>query len=65
MAVGLTDALAKSLKQNMSEIAIAPFADGRFEVIVDGETVWSKLETGEFPDDATIVKQIERLAASS
>jgi len=44
----------------MSEIAIAPFADGRFEVIVDGETVYSKLETGEFPDDATIVAQLKK-----
>ena len=44
----------------MSEIAIAPFADGRFEVIVDGETIYSKLETGEFPDDATIVAQLKK-----
>jgi selT/selW/selH-like putative selenoprotein len=44
----------------MSEIAIAPYADGRFEVIVDGEKVYSKLETGEFPDDATIVAQIRK-----
>jgi selT/selW/selH-like putative selenoprotein len=44
----------------MSEIAIAPYADGRFEVIVDGETVYSKLETGEFPDDETIVAQLKK-----
>jgi len=44
----------------MSEIAIAPYADGRFEVIVDGDTVYSKLETGEFPDDATIVAQLKK-----
>ena len=44
----------------MSEIAIAPYADGRFEVIVDGETVYSKLETGDFPDDETIVAQLKR-----
>ena len=44
----------------MSEIAIAPYADGRFEVIVDGDTVYSKLETCEFPDDATIVAQLKK-----
>ena len=44
----------------MSEIAIAPFADGRFEVIVDGEKVYSKLETGDFPDDETLVAQIRK-----
>jgi selT/selW/selH-like putative selenoprotein len=49
----------------MSEIAIAPYADGRFEVIVDGETMWSKLETGDFPDDATLVKQIVKASLRS
>jgi len=44
----------------MSEIAIVPYADGRFEVIVDGDTVYSKLETGEFPDDETIVAQLKK-----
>ena len=43
----------------MTEIALAPYADGRFEVIVDDETIYSKLETGEFPDDETIVAQIK------
>ena len=60
MAVGLTDALAKALKQNMSEISIAPYDDGRFEVIVDDEKIYSKLETGDFPDDATIVAQLKK-----
>ena len=44
----------------MTEIALAPYADGRFEVIVDDETIYSKLETGEFPDDETIVAQIKK-----
>ena len=44
----------------MSEIAISPYADGRFEVIVDGETIYSKLETGDFPDDETIVAMVKK-----
>ena len=44
----------------MSEIAIAPYDDGRFEVIVDGETLYSKLETGDFPDDETIVAMVKK-----
>lgn len=51
----MTEKLAKALKQKMSELTIAPFADGRFEVIVDGKKVWSKLETGDFPDELTLV----------
>jgi len=48
------------LKQKVSEISIAPYADGRFEVYVDDEKVYSKLETGDFPDDETLVAQIRK-----
>lgn len=44
----------------MTELTIAPFADGRFEVLVDGKKVWSKLETGDFPDNSTLLKRIAR-----
>ena len=44
----------------MTELSIAPFADGRFEVFVDGKKVYSKLETGEFPDEETIVAKIRK-----
>ena len=56
----MTEALAKALKQKMEELTIAPFADGRFEVFVDGKKIWSKLETGEFPDNPTLLKRIGR-----
>ena len=46
----------------MSELALAPYGDGRFEVIVDGETVYSKLETGDFPDEDTIVAKLKKRA---
>ena len=58
----MTDELAKALKQNMKEITLAPFADGRFEVFVNAERVWSKLETGDFPDNATLVAKILKRA---
>jgi len=44
----------------MEELTIAPFADGRFEVFVDGKKIWSKLETGDFPDAPTLLKRIAR-----
>ena len=58
----MTEELAKALKQKMTELTIAPFADGRFEVFVDGKKIWSKLETGEFPDNPTLIKRIARQA---
>jgi selenoprotein W-related protein len=42
----------------MKEITLAPFADGRFEVLVDGKKIHSKLETGEFPDEDALVRKI-------
>lgn len=45
----------------MSEIAIAPYADGRFEVLVDGKKLYSKLETGDFPDNSTLAAKIKKM----
>jgi selenoprotein W-related protein len=56
----LTEKLAKALKQRMKELTIAPFADGRFEVFVDGKKVWSKLDSGDFPDEPTLVQRISK-----
>ena len=43
----------------MKELTIAPYADGRFEVSVDGKKIWSKLETGEFPDNKTLIAKLK------
>ncbi len=56
----MTEELAKALKQKMKELTIAPFADGRFEVFVNDKKVWSKLETGEFPDNSTLLAKIKK-----
>jgi selenoprotein W-related protein len=58
----LSGTLANALKQNMTEISLAPYGDGRFEVIVDDEKIYSKLDTGEFPDEKMILKKIKTLA---
>lgn len=56
----MTEELAKALKQKMKELTIVPFADGRFEVFVNDKKVWSKLETGEFPDNSTLLAKIKK-----
>jgi len=60
VAVGLTAKIADALKQNMTELTLAPFGDGRFEVLVDDEKIYSKLDTGDFPDDETLVAKIRK-----
>jgi len=44
----------------MKELTLAPFADGRFEVFVNDKKLYSKLETGDFPDDDTLVARIRK-----
>ncbi len=45
----------------MKELSLVPYADGRFEVFVNDKKVYSKLETGEFPDDETLVAKVKKL----
>jgi len=37
---------------------LEPSGGGCFELTVDGELVYSKLATGQFPDEKAIVKEI-------
>ena len=56
----MTQKIALAVKQNMSELALAPYGDGRFEVLIDDEKIYSKLETGDFPDEDTLVAKIKK-----
>lgn len=50
-------------KQRISGLTLLPFGDGRFEVIVDGTKIYSKLETHRFPDYADVKAALEKRAA--
>ena len=54
----MTDKILNRFKQDIESLSLSPYADGRFEVIVNDETLYSKLKTGEFPDEGTILKDI-------
>lgn len=45
-------------KQQVGSLTLIPSAGGAFEVSVNGVTVFSKLETGNFPDADSIVKGV-------
>jgi selenoprotein W-related protein len=50
--------LAALLKEHCdNEVELIPSTGGVFEVVVDGVLVYSKKETGEFPDEQRLVKQ--------
>jgi selenoprotein W-related protein len=51
--------LAALLKKHCdNDVELIPSTGGVFEVVVDGELVYSKKETGEFPDEQQLVKQL-------
>ncbi len=58
------EALLDKYELRISEISLVPSSGGRFEVSVDGELVFSKLEQGRFPDEDELVELVgQRLGA--
>lgn len=51
--------LLPQFKQDIEEMVLVPSDGGRFEFSVNGELVYSKLETGEFPSHREILKAVE------
>jgi selenoprotein W-related protein len=51
----LTGLLLESLKTRIKEIKLIPSRGGCFEVKINGELIYSKLDTGVFPDEAAIL----------
>jgi selenoprotein W-related protein len=53
-------------KFDVEEWQLSPSDGGRFEIYVDGDLIYSKLETGRFPDENELIKTIrKRLEASA
>lgn len=57
-AVSLSQAIMEGLGQKFGAIKLIPSDGGRFEVSLDGTLVFSKLETGRFPENKEILDQI-------
>jgi selenoprotein W-related protein len=45
-------------KQKLAGLELEPSTGGCFELSADGEMVYSKLQTGEFPDEDALVAEI-------
>ncbi|MHB1294959.1 MAG: Rdx family protein [Anaerolineae bacterium] len=57
-AVSLADKLLGAYKTAAGEVALVPSSGGAFEVSVNGDKVYSKLETGSFPDERALVREL-------
>jgi selenoprotein W-related protein len=57
----LTEKIAHDYKNQFSRISLIPGSGGVFEVRVDGRDIYSKKQTGEFPDQDALVAEVGTL----
>lgn len=54
----MTGKLLTAYKQKINSYKLVPSGGGRFEFVADGELLYSKLQTREFPDEDALVKAV-------
>ncbi len=57
----MTTKILSQFKQKIASLELEPSSGGCFEVTVNGKLIYSKLKTGEFPDENSLVSQIGKL----
>lgn len=45
-------------KQKIADLKLIPAGGGAFELTIDGELVYSKLQTDAFPDEAAVLEMV-------
>jgi selenoprotein W-related protein len=55
----LATTLLEALKSGIALLELEPSGGGVFDVSVDGEMIYSKHETGEFPAAAAILAEVQ------
>jgi selenoprotein W-related protein len=50
-------------KQQLQGLELQPSSGGCFELTIDGELVYSKLASGEFPDEQAMVNEVRKRLA--
>ena len=54
----MTADILPQFKQDISETVLVPSDGGRFEIFLNDEPIYSKLQTGQFPEHRDIIKAI-------
>ena len=57
----MTTKIITEFKQKISSFALEPSSGGCFEITIDDELRYSKLTTGEFPDESLLLDEIRKL----
>lgn len=56
--MSLTSKLLSKYKQQIESLELIPAGGGAFELTVGDKLVYSKLETGEFPDESAMIDEV-------
>jgi len=56
--------LTEAFPSQIDGFELVPSKGGCFELTVNGELVYSKLQTGEFPDEEKLVDELEKFTKS-
>lgn len=54
----LADKLLGKYKNDISSMELLPSSGGVFEVVKDGSLIYSKKETGRFPEEEEVIEKI-------
>jgi selenoprotein W-related protein len=54
----LTTKLLTTYKQQIQDLKLIPAGGGCFELSANGELIYSKLETGKFPDEKAMLDAV-------
>jgi len=49
------------LKERIASLTLVPGVGGAFEITVNGRMIFSKKQTGHFPDPDAVVKQVRAM----
>lgn len=50
----MTGKILEEFKERITHLQLEPYSDGRFEVFINGDKIYSKKQTHEFPEYAEI-----------
>jgi len=56
----LAGKILPEFKQKIQELVLVPGTGGCFELEVDGQLLYSKLKTGQFPDEDWVVNSLRK-----
>jgi selenoprotein W-related protein len=57
-AAWMAQELLATFESELDEVALRPGSGGVFDVLVDGEAVWSRAREGRFPDAAELKRRV-------